>query len=217
MNDYEGVWMVREFADFGSDDIITSRYPKMHPHTLLSDYEYTVWMDGNLVINSNDFYRAIDKKIEEGIIYSGVKHPDKTCVYEDIVACVHAMRDRTSNILRAANFLLKEHFPRHYGMYENNIILRRTDSVAVQAYNNHWWELYLAYPHRDQFMAPYCLREHRIPFDYLFPEGMSAKNCEWIKYIEHNESPKSFLRYWYDFFACRMRTYLMLIYLKIRT
>lgn len=211
----EGVWQVRELDYVGTDNVVTSRYPKLNPHLVLSEYEYTLWMDGNLVIKDKRFYDAVNEKIDQKVDYAGVKHPDKKCVYEDIVGCMHAMRDKSANIWRAANFLIKNKFPRHYGMYENNIILRRTASESVRSFNEQWWQLYLKYPRRDQFTAPFCMKENGIPFIYLMPEGESAKTSPWIEYIEHNEKPKSSLQIVYDFFACRIKTYLMIIYLKL--
>ena len=213
--DRNGVWQIRELDYVGTDNVVTSRYPKLNPHKVLPEYEYTLWMDGNLAIIDEGFYRVVNEKIAQGVDYAGVKHPDKNCVYEDIEGCMHAMRDKPANIWRAAKFLVNLKFPRHYGMYENNIILRRTASEAVRSFNEEWWNLYLDYPRRDQFTAPVCLRDNGIPFIYLLPEGDCAKTSPWIEYIEHNETPKSTLRSLYDYFACRVRTYMIIIYLKL--
>ncbi len=212
--DRMGVWQVRELDHEGEDNTILSRFPKMNPHLVLPGYDYSVWMDGNIAIRSAAFYDAVNRKVEQGVAYSGVKHPHRDCVYLDIEGCVHAMRDRSSNIFRALRFLLRMKFPAHYGMYENNIILRRHDSERVRRFGQMWWELYQRYPRRDQFTAPFCLRECGLPFDYLLPEGESAKTSAWFVYQEHIAGKKPFLRYWYDYFACRVRTYAFIGYMK---
>jgi len=211
-----GIWQVRELDYENPDNTIASRYPKMNPHKVLPEYAYTLWMDGNLVIKEPAFYEAVKQKIAENCDYAGVKHILRDCVYEDAISCMHAMRDSYGHIFRTVNFLLREHFPTHYGMYENNIILRRNDAPQVCHFNEMWWELYLAYPHRDQFTAPYCLRANGIGFNYLLPEGTSAKTSPWLEFIEHNAKRKTPVRYWYDYFACRLRTYLLMAYLKCR-
>lgn len=211
-----GVWQVRELDYDVEDNTITSRYPKMNSHLVLPEYDYTLWMDGNLVICDQAFYDSVKEKVMASVSYSGVKHPDKDCVYVDAVACTHAMRDKFSNIFHAVNFLISVNFPAHYGMYENNIILRQTSDIAVRSFNEMWWSLYLKYPRRDQFTSPYCLRENGLKFDYLLPEGMCAKSSSWIDFIQHNEGKKSFVKYWYDYFACRVRTYALIAYLKMR-
>ncbi len=213
--DKMGVWQVRELEIDGEDNIVLSRFPKMLPHKVLPAYDYSVWMDGNIAIRSSSFYDAINQKIEQGVAYSGVKHPNKDCVYMDIEGCVHVKRDKTSNIFRALKFLLKVKFPTHYGMYENNIILRRNDSEKVQRFGQMWWELYQKYPRRDQFTAPYCLRECGLGFDYLLPEGECAQTSDWLIFREHLAVQKPFLRYWYDYFACRVRTYAFIAYMKL--
>lgn len=211
-----GVWQVRELDFMVEDNTITSRFPKMNPHIVLPEYEYTLWMDGNLVIRDKAFYVAAKNKIQERVPYSGVKHTVKDCVYVDAISCVHAMRDKFSNIFRAVNFLLSVKFPEHYGMYENNIILRNSTDARVISFNEQWWKLYLQYPKRDQFTSPYCLHANKLDFNFLLPIGTCAKDSPWIQFIEHNEKAKSFLKYWYDYFACRIRTYFLIGYLKVR-
>ncbi|MBQ0022952.1 MAG: DUF616 domain-containing protein [Prevotellaceae bacterium] len=209
-----GIWEVRELDYDCDDNTITSRFPKMNPHVVLPEYEYSLWIDGNIVILKKEFYDAVNAKIDEGVVYSGVKHPNKDCVYHDIEACVHAMRDKTSNIMRAARFLIAEKFPEHYGMYENNIILRKHTDASVINFCNMWWKLYLEYPRRDQFTSPYCLRANGLEFNYLLPEGECAKTSDWFEFIEHKVAQKPALCRWYDFFACRVRTYYVIAYLK---
>lgn len=209
-----GVWQIRELEQEGEDNTILSRFPKMQPYLVLPEYDYSLWIDGNIAIRSEAFYDVVNQKVERGVAYSGVKHPNKDCVYQDIEACVHAMRDKSRHIFHALRFLLKVKFPSHYGMYENNIILRRHDSEKVRQFGKMWWELYLQYPRRDQFTAPYCLRECNLPFDYLLKEGESAKTSEWFVYRKHIVEKRSFLRCWYDYFACRVRTYAFIVYMK---
>ena len=210
-----GVWQVREFGYLGPDATTTSRYPKMNPHLLLSQYDYTLWMDGNLSIVDRAFYDAVNVCIARGDIYAGVRHVLRDCVYDDAVSCVHAMRDDFCHIFRTVRFLLSEGFPRHYGLFENNIILRRQDP-KVSAFNAMWWQLFLDYPRRDQFVAPYCLRALSLQPTLLLPEGQSAKTSAWLRYEAHLEGPKSFWRHWYDYFACRVRTYFLIFYLRLR-
>ena len=70
-----GIWKVRKFeGDFPSKQI-ESRYPKMHPSTVLPEYGYSVYMDANIRIETADFYEAVMQKIDAGIELSGVKHP----------------------------------------------------------------------------------------------------------------------------------------------
>ena len=53
-----GVWEIREF-DCGLDNPrLVSRYPKMHPHVLLPEYEASVYVDGNIELLDGSIYEA---------------------------------------------------------------------------------------------------------------------------------------------------------------
>lgn len=210
-----GVWTIREYDYIGADNTITSRYPKMNSHLVLPEYEYTLWMDGNLIIVDQHFYDSVNLCIDSGSDYAGIKHPLRDCVYDDAVACMHAMRDSFNHIIHAVNFLINQKFPRHYGLMENNVILRRNDD-KVNEFNELWWNLYLNYPRRDQFVAPYCFCQLKLIPSLILPDGENAKTIPWLRYVEHRNVAKSRMKFWYDYFACRVRTYLLIAYLKIR-
>ena len=113
-----GVWKVRKFEGEFPSKQIESRYPKMHPYTVLPDYEYSVYMDANIRIETADFYEAIMQKIAEGVELSGVKHPFRNCSYvEGYVVFTYGL-DKFSTIVKEMRFIRKEGLPRRYGMFE---------------------------------------------------------------------------------------------------
>ena len=78
-----GAWAVREF-DCGLEDLrIVSRYPKMHPHVLLPEYEASVWIDGNVRIMDGTIFEAVRARMADGSVYAGVRHPSRDCLYAE--------------------------------------------------------------------------------------------------------------------------------------
>ena len=85
--DRVGAWAVREF-DCGLEDLrIVSRYPKMHPHVLLPEYEASVWIDGNVRIMDGTIFEAVRARMADGSVYAGVRHPSRDCLYAEAWMC----------------------------------------------------------------------------------------------------------------------------------
>lgn len=180
-----GVWEIRKFDGEFCSKQIESRYPKMHPWIVLSQYDYSVYMDANICIASKDFYERVIQKIENGAILSGIKHPFRDCCYNEGYVVFTYGLDKFSAIVKEMRFVRKQGLPRHYGMFEANIILRRHDNEKVRRQCELWWEMINKYSRRDQLSYPYTLWKERIPFDYLLPENENARNCPWLQFESH--------------------------------
>lgn len=180
-----GIWEIRE-TDLSLDDkTVLSRYPKINPHILLPEYEYSVWIDGNIVISDMYFYDIVRQKIRSGVLYSGMKHWARDCAYDEVAKCIDARVDSRIRLIKALAFLKKNHFPKHYGMYENNVIFRRHNAPEIMEFDTLWWQMFTDYTHRDQILHPYCMMKCGIDFDFLLPPPYCARNHWSLKYTDH--------------------------------
>ena len=60
-----GIWEIRKFDGAFPSKQIESRYPKMHPWEVLPEYDYSVYMDANIRIETADFYERVMQKIAD--------------------------------------------------------------------------------------------------------------------------------------------------------
>ncbi len=181
----KGIWKFREIPFQCKDNRIMSRYPKMLPHKVLADYEYSIWIDGNVTIKTNEIYEIINNKIEKKIIYSGLNHWGRDCAYEDAVGCIMSGKDSLKSILKTISFLKKEKFPKHWGLFENNVIFRQHLNSKVIEFDELWWETYMKYAKRDQLVHPYCFKVVGLHKDYLLPKDFCSRNHPAFQYIRH--------------------------------
>lgn len=181
-----GVWKVRQFKGSFSSKQIESRYPKMHPWEVLPEYEYSVYMDANIRIETADFYNTICNKISQGVSLSGIKHPFRNCSYvEGYEVFTYGLEKSMKTIIKEMRFIHKEGFPRRYGMFEANIILRKHSDEKIRSQCKLWWDMINRYSKRDQLSYSYTLWKTGIPFNYLIPESQSARNCPWLHFEKH--------------------------------
>ena len=180
-----GVWEIRELPESLGEPALDARWPKMHPHLLLPEYECSVWIDGNIALLDGTLFRAAHIKAAAGVRYSGVTHPDRDCTYAEARKCFDMKYLTAFGLLRVWLFLALHGLPRHAGLNENNIIFRRHCDPDVVALDELWWDRVLHLCRRDQLSLMWCLRRCGIPRDYLLPPGQNARNHPGFRYLLH--------------------------------
>ena len=182
-----GVWELRPIP--GSIPAAeASRLPKILPHEFLQDYEVSLYMDSNIRITGEDFYRAADAAAESGTLWAGVPHPLRDCIYEENLSCYLSGHSRWRDALRLKRQLKRAGIPRHAGLEENNLILRRHLAPEVVEADRQWWEAYSKGIRRDQLhLMPVLLKTGLHPAE-LLPEGRCARNFDSLKLLPHKSA-----------------------------
>lgn len=183
--DKAGVWTIRPIPYSNKDSTRLSRYVKLLPHVALPDYDVSVWIDANIRITGKEFYDVVNDRIASGVLMAQVPHPQRDCVYEEISMCYKDLRIGLCDALRQRRHLKKEGFPRHFGMMENNLILRRHNDPVVRQVSDGWWREYLTYSIRDQLsLMPVCWKSGFRP-ELLLGEGKNARNVPYLEIMRH--------------------------------
>ncbi len=195
-SDRIGVWRIVELDEKQPSPTLLCRYAKTHPRILLPDYEYTLWVDANVDIMQNGLFEVIDEKMVSGILLSGIRHPETDCAYEEAVRVVHKGREKTARVLRMICFLHHQGLPRHYGLFETGVLLRRSGGDAsVHRFDACWWALISRISCRDQLSFSFCMKQAGLAWDTLVPAGADVRNHPFFSYRTHSVPPpkRSFL------------------------
>lgn len=189
-----GAWEVRPIPFSSSEGAVLSRYVKILPHKVLQEYEWSLWTDANLLITGHGLYEAADAAVSAGNPVAQVQHPLRDCAYEEIKACAASSKTGLCEARRLDSYLKKEGLPEHYGLYENNLILRRHGDPAVVSISNQWWEEFLAHARRDQpsLMLVYWRNSFRPSL--LLGEGRNSRNVDFVEYQGHSSFREGWLR-----------------------
>ncbi len=136
-----GVWQIRPIPFKHKDKARLSRYVKILPHRVLANYEWSLWMDANIQITGKEFYSILDNKISEGGKIYQVNHciPPCDCTYEEIKRAYLCGRSELLKTFLQYRHLQKEGFPAHWGLFENNLILRKHNDPLVRKISEEWW------------------------------------------------------------------------------
>lgn len=143
-----------------------ARYVKTHSHTLLPECDVSVWVDGNIVLNSN-FISLIDKFYSSPYDFQSMQHPNRRYMYEEIRLCHRKKMDpRPIKFIDQKNFYVKERFPDRSGLMETKIVFRKTKEV-IACLNDLWWTNINRFTVRDQCSLMFCLWKLKIKFNAI--------------------------------------------------
>jgi len=171
-----GAWTVRKIEYDCKDSRKKSRFPKIHPEVLLSEYDASLYIDGNICITSQFVYDRCVALATEGVDWAGIKHK-RDCVYDEMNAIIGLGWVHDYEVLDWYRFLRSEKYPDHNGLFENNIIFRRHSQVVKQIDDNWWWTLEEQQVKRDQFSLMYAIwKLPEVKTAYYLSEDENAWN-----------------------------------------
>lgn len=187
-----GIWQIRPIPFECKDKARLSRYVKLLPHRVLTDCEWSLWMDANIQITDKEFYTVLDNKIAEGGKIYQVTHclPPCDCIYEEIkFAYLCGLSGFNKTVLQYWH-LKKEGFPTHWGLFENNIILRKSLDPIVIKVSEEWWTEFMKFTKRDQFNLMYVYWKNNFMPGLLLPSDRNTRNVEFLNWSPHSVIPK---------------------------
>ncbi|MBQ6395019.1 MAG: DUF616 domain-containing protein, partial [Atopobiaceae bacterium] len=107
------------------DPVRSNRWCKMHPHLLFPEHALSIYFDSNILIASDPTALAYGMEREEAFPVAMFRHKNRDCVYDEILACV-VKGKAPFEALEAHKELLRAHgVPRHHGLLEAPVIVRR--------------------------------------------------------------------------------------------
>lgn len=140
------------------NNVEKNRHIKFFPTKYLSDYESSLYIDGNIQIMSN-FHSIIDKMT--GSDFSIFEHPIRNSIIKECAAIFWMRRISDENLIPLCLQLLKYKETGYLldGLCEANIIYRK-HSLEVRNLMNDWWSEFTYGIKRDQISLPYLLWLH---------------------------------------------------------
>ena len=131
-----------------------NRRIKILPFRYLSGYDYSIYVYGNIEIVA-----PLSPLVEEmgnhafGVHY----HRTRDCIFDELVQVLHLKKTDSAIARSQIENYKREGFPRHFGLYENSILIRKHNDEEIRYLMETWWEEYMRYPTRDQLSLPYVM------------------------------------------------------------
>lgn len=183
----------------GEIPVLANRRYKMLPHKYLADYDYSLYVDGNIKILV-DPSPLFQKYLDRGII-AIPKHQDRDCAYAEARACVKAgLVDKEMTDEQMAQYLAQG-FPERYGLTANATILRKHLDANVLDLMESWWSEYCSGARRDQLSLQYSAWKKSVVITLMEEEAQA--NTKYFQIVVHQAlRRKSFVGRLVDYMGC---------------
>lgn len=149
---------------------LKNRYVKMFPHKFFNS-EYSIYIDGNI-----QPIGKVSRLIQNGLDQSptGIamhRHPRENCVYEEARTVQHKGKISKADMKKAISDLKKSGMPKHFGMFECNVIARKHSNLVCKEIMEDWMKYYLDGVKRDQLYFTYVLYSMGYKYEDVFNFG----------------------------------------------
>lgn len=145
-------WEVIYIDDVRFGATLANRKYKMFPHEYLSDYHESLYVDANILLRGN-----IDELFQRYLVEGDIvvpTHYARDCIFDEAEVVLRSGRIKLWPTLKQMYCYRKNGYQPHFGLGENNIILRK-HNAAVAKLMSKWWIELNKYEPRDQFSLCY--------------------------------------------------------------
>jgi len=163
-------WEIRPFPKPDLDRVRRCREVKLRPHVYFPDYQYSLWIDANIEVQSEVRSLLAGLMMQVNYFYT-FPHPFRDCIYEEARACCDDGKDDPSVIADWLARIRAEGYPKNNGLVESNVIFRQHNDHKVRSVGEAWWECVRDATRRDQLSFNYVA--WKLGFSYGVLNGSS--------------------------------------------
>ena len=191
------VWDVRKVQPLYEDSTRNARKYKVLPHRFLSEYDVSVWVDGNILIRNN-LNELVDDYLQDCNIAmmnhnKNILDP-RDCIYEEAQTILYFgqknnnYKDNPNLIISQMEKYKNENYPQKNGLAVTMEVLRRHNEKDVIDTMNLWWDEIKYGSKRDQLSFNYCAWKTNLNFKWM--DGDSRDNKYFLNMGKHKKKTK---------------------------
>lgn len=184
----QSIWKKKEIpADLREKmtSLELARYIKTHPHEFFVDYDYSMFIDGNVRITC-DVKPLLYSMIENNKCIAIHRHQVRDCIYDEAKAIYAAGKASYVSIKNQINTYKHCGFPEHYGLFETNIVIRKQNDEDCVNVMNDWWSEMESHTKRDQLSFTYALWKNKRDSEFVFSLGNNSRRNPYFIVDSHN-------------------------------
>ena len=180
------VWEIRKVLPLYTDNTRTARKYKILPHRFLSDYDVSIWVDGNFLVrdNVNELLKFLDEVNMVTYDHFQTILDSRNCVYEEGKTLLFLgeknmkltpergmknYKDKPEIIVKQLKKYEASGYPKVNGLLSSGIILRSHNKTDVKKTMEYWWQEVKVGSKRDQLSFNYSAWKNN--FNFLYFDG----------------------------------------------
>lgn len=162
-----------------------NRWFKMHPSQVFKEYEYSIYIDGN-VVPVTDFTELVNRIGICGIAMYW--HRFNNCVYQEALYNRYVVRKiDDAELQKHVGYLKEKGMPENYGMTTCNVIARQHGNDICRKVMDDWWFEFMSHCKRDQMSFPYVVWKNNIKIADIATLGSDVWDSEALFVAAHTD------------------------------
>jgi len=182
-------WEVVNCTPIYNDPNRNAKKYKVLPHRYLKDYDYSVWIDGNILV-VDDIRDLVKNHKYQVFDHNQTLLDPRDCIYKEYDAIMRLgkqnggnYKDNPALMYNQVKRYLDEGYPHNNRLATNPIIFRHHHDSQVIKVMEDWWTEIKYGSRRDQLSFDYVAWKNK--FEYRFLEGDSRKNKHFVQTGKH--------------------------------
>ena len=159
-------WEIRLIENLDLDKVRKARRYKVLPHVYLSDYDYSLWVDGGFKIvgNLEEFINKYAKNHKMMCIV----HEQSNSAYEEADKCILKKKDSEEVVNSQMKKYLAEGYLKNQGLIASGVLFRDHNDKNVIKLMNDWYAEIINYSKRDQLSFNYVSWKNDFEYDKCY-------------------------------------------------
>ena len=145
--------------DKGLSNTKKQRYVKTHLCEMFPNYDVIAYIDANTIIDDK-LYKYIEENKDKPITFK--KHGSRDCIYDEINICVKIKKENKDIGDKLRERYESEGYPKHNGLFENNVIILHPQNEDVKKLFKLWWREIYYNSKRDQLSLNYVIWKYNF-------------------------------------------------------
>lgn len=166
-----------------------NRREKILFHSKAEGVDWTLYCDGNRLPHAG-IADVVEKWLENGDI-AMFHHPERSCAWEEVRACVRSQKMLPKYGKEAESVLGKMRHPKKWGLWAGGMIARRVGVEWLDELAQYWWKWAQRIP-RDQIWLPPALRRSGMR-DRMVTIKRNVFRNEWFR-ADNRLNPRVWLK-----------------------
>ncbi len=164
-----------------------SRFFKINGAEELKGYDYLIWHDGNIQINS-DKIECLIKELGDNFM-AAFKHPYRDNIFDESKVCIKRNKDNYFKILIQLLVYMWNGVNTKSKLFETGILVK--NNKIKDEFHELWWEDIKKYSSRDQISLSYLIEKKQQTLSLLHGEGNNNPYSIYYPHIIKSISNKS--------------------------
>jgi len=190
------VWDVRVVSPIHENPVRAAKIYKILPHKYFQDYNYSLWIDGNVVVTA-DVRMLIDRYLVDTDMATfdhSESSDSRNCIYDEAEFILEkARRGRcadldTRKIEEQIKRYREEGYPEQNGLIAATIILRRHNNTKLIKSMEDWWKEIEGNSRRDQLSFNYVAWKNDLRIGHF--EG-NLRNNSFFRMVPHKGAERT--------------------------